>query len=694
MRKLYHDFLFAKGLFVGSGGVEQHAAETLAALAKLFNIKVVKHPEWAHPAMIEVASRNLGRDVPEPFYRGFPESVCSLSIDEQLLDRVLHYAMTYGLGDFSQPGHSLFEEELERACFDETVETREFAIIDEADAITRLAGAVDALMTSTRPLNDAHYELVLAYVKDFGYKIAACNCKDTAVRLLLDTRDEALATFLKLSDIIRLVEQLQFQAYDSKNMKKLNLRNRDRVFLSKVLDRIFREGTCDARACFEKRQLWKGLLHHLHYKPVNEKAAQFLVDVRGTFERSSYSAFERALHAGDVRGAVDVLLADKGSTAVLRNLDYLLSRCQTQEEADYVLSRLQADNKIALIQLLLHYGGYRASDQRVFTFSKFNMTCVHEETEAEAARRRSVVPKYLVERAREAIHAQLEAVCKGTLGRVYVDEGMKRIALPLQLGTSMGGVATLARGTRIPLPEGKKLRAFTYWELVNDIDLSVFSMSEDGRRLNEFSWRTLSDTANSTGAIVYSGDQTSGYHGGSEYFDVDFAAFRKAFPRARYIVFCNNVYSRARFSDCFCTAGYMMRDERDSGEVFEPKTVESSFAITCPSSFAYLFAIDLAANEFVWLNMARTGSTHVAGVTGMEFLLDYMHVTDVINLYDFASMLATEVVDDPHLADVVFSDNPAFARANAEDGAVAGGVRESAELVRSCDTERIIELMN
>ena len=43
-------------------------------------------------------------------------------------------------------------------------------------------------------------------------------------------------------------------------------------------------------------------------------------------------------------------------------------------------------------------------------------------------------------------------------------------------------------------------------------------LTEDGNR-REFSWRTMS--RHQSGAITYSGDQTSGYLGGSEYFDIN-----------------------------------------------------------------------------------------------------------------------------------------------------------------------------
>ena len=125
----------------------------------------------------------------------------------------------------------------------------------------------------------------------------------------------------------------------------------------------------------------------------------------------------------------------------------------------------------------------------------------------------------------------------------------------------------------------------------------------------------------------------------------------------------------------------MMRDEKDSGEVFEPKTVASSFRITCESTFAYLFGIDLKTNEFVWLNVAREGQQRVAGASEMAFLMDYMDVTECLSLHDFATMLATEVVDRPEDADVVFSD---------EDLTLPEGVQQ----IRSVDFEKVIALLN
>ena len=675
MRDLVHDFLFSKSIFVSAGEDEQ-APAVLASLAKLFNIRIVSNPGWASLGMVEVAKRNLGVDVPAPFYRQFPTSVKNLSIDKIVIDRLLHYMRTYGLGDFSRPGHSLFEDEVVRKCFNEDVDVREFSIVSVEEALKLFSDAAEALLASSRPLNDGQYRIVLAYVQDYCRDVR-CNCKDTVVRLLLDTRDPSFAQQLKLSDVMRLVEQLQFQSYESENVKELNLRNRDRKLLTGVLDRIFAEGICDVRTCLEKRKQWKGFLHHLHYKPVNERASRFLHLIRNNEARSVYSEFERLIAEDEVREALDLLRKEKGTGAVLRNLDYLLSRCKFPATVDYVLDAIQTDNKILLIQLLFHYSARDPKARRVFKFQKFGMMRVHTETPNESLVRTTAIEERIARRVRLRLRQELERVCKGTLGKVYIDKDMMRIALPLQEGASMSGVGTLPRGSRLKIPEGKKVRAFTYWERVNDIDLSAFVLYENGTQ-DEFSWRTWSYGE----SITYSGDQVSGHEGGSEYFDIDLDLFEVEYPEsARYILLCDNVYSGVPFDKCLCKAGYMMRDRDDSGEVFEPKTVKSSFTVTCPSTFAYLFGIDVKTREFVWLNMARDSRERIAGETSMSFLWDYLEIAEVINLGDFAWDLATEVVDDPSEADVVFSDKDE-------------PLREGAELIRSCDMERIIQLLN
>ena len=80
---------------------------------------------------------------------------------------------------------------------------------------------------------------------------------------------------------------------------------------------------------------------------------------------------------------------------------------------------------------------------------------------------------------------------------------MANYALPLQENTSQGGFGVLPKGSRIHIENAKIIRAFTYWEKVNDIDLSVFGIDAKGRQ-TEFSWRTMA--GRKPDAIFFSGE--------------------------------------------------------------------------------------------------------------------------------------------------------------------------------------------
>ena len=129
----------------------------------------------------------------------------------------------------------------------------------------------------------------------------------------------------------------------------------------------------------------------------------------------------------------------------------------------------------------------------------------------------------------------------------------------------------------------------------------------------------------------------------------------------------------------------MLRDIQDSGQVFEPKTVQTSFTIDCESTFAYLFAIDLKSNDFIWLNTVRQSSQTIAGQSSLSYLTRYFNLTSVMNLMDLFSMMASEISHSPVEAEWIISDKDTDAAAAKDNGAA---------LIRSCDIEQIMALMN
>ena len=354
-------------------------------------------------------------------------------------------------------------------------------------------------------------------------------------------------------------------------------------------------------------------------------------------------------------------------------------------------------NPVVLIQMLQKYSMYDVYAEklpRTFVFNRNNRTHTHTETAAELQHRKSHLNEHKVNMLVNSIRGSLKKTLKGRVGKVWIDPEMKKIAVPLQMSSGSSGYGVLPTGSRIKIPEGRFIRAFTYWEKVNDIDLSCFGINRDGYQ-KEFSWRSM--YANQGTDITFSGDQTSGYNGGSEYFDIDIDSFKSNYPDMRYVVFCNNVCSRETFKNCTCFAGFMIRDsdyhkvpvwkgeKNDSEKVtpvlFDPKTVATSFRIDSDSTFAYLFAIDLDNREMVWLNIARADTVHVAGTTSMAFLYKYFDIANAFSVADLYEFAGTPV-DDYREADILVCNHE-----------IEGPLRENQEFVSAWDYEKILKVL-
>ena len=647
-------FLFTKHILVNEQKRDEEVAipHVLAALKSLFNVEITKGIDLAHRDMIRYCSMNFGECVPEPFYRGFPDSVRRLTGGQQLLDQLIHYMTTYGLNNFDEAGHSVFEKDVERKEFDEKdIPVKKFAILSEEEAVKTLLEFMDEFCASTRPLNEATQEYIKICTEDYDWFPNNIASKQTAVDLLVLTKDARYARFLKMQDFIKVIDTMIYKACNSDvKLNKVRLNSSDRKFVTKILDTILVSASYkDARDCLEKRAVWKGFLHQIHYKPKNDRAKELLEIIYNDDLLSNSGTFQWAVDSGKftVPECAEILKEKSGNGVLLRNLNYLVHLCKDMDEIHEVIELIDAKNPIIFLQLMNYYDDY-SNELRSFKFIKHGRVKVHNEKTRKWALspdQRNFLRKELELKFKESV--------KGKAGKVYIAPGMEQIAVPINLSAGESGFGILPSGSLFSLPEGKKIRAFTYWEKVDDIDLSCFLVNKEGER-EEFSWRHRSTDSDTP--IIYSGDQTSGYNGGSEYFDIDIDKTKELYPNMEYIIFCNNVYSGVVFSNVVCRAGWMSRDILDSGAVFEPKTVESSYNITADSTYSYLFAVNLNTRKVVWLNLADARKVRVAGTTEFGWLYKYFNLCETMNLAKLFTWAATEVVEKIEDADLVVGD--------------------------------------
>ena len=647
MDRILKDFLFDKHILVNDKQFGSDQVAVIYALRNQRHVRITDGFAFAEPDMIAYCARRLGEYVPEPFYRGFPRTVRELSPNMRLFDQLVHYTMTYGFGDFEHEAHSLFEHVLDRSEFTEKDEPKEFRIMNEAAASFYLKDMAKELLSSTRPLNEDMLQVVSLILQETKYIPREIASKQTAIDLMLMMNDISMfAKFLQLPDFIKVVDTVNWRHYGKERLNKIRFSNQDRQFITKVLDRLVVRATIDdAKTCVEKRDTWKGILHNIHYCPKNEDTKAIISLIYNDDVHSVYSVFENAMSKDISRSFLaNYLKNTKGNGALLRNLNYLL---YSATDIPQVLDAVEAKNPLVLIQLQNMYREYDEGPRK-FKYIKHGRVRSYSETE-----RKHVLPKETRDIAVTALEDKLKASLAGKAGKVYIAPGMEKIAVPINISAGESGFGILPTGSRVALPEGKKIRAFTYWEKVNDIDLSCFGLCGDGERI-EFSWRTM--YGRQSNAVTYSGDVTSGYHGGSEYFDIDFDAVKELYPEMKYIVFCDNVYSGIDFSECICRAGWMARDTEDSGAIYEPKTVRSAYTINAKSTFCYLYAIDVEKHEVIWLNQTDNRRARVAGATEFDWLQKSFNICDTMNMRKLFEYAAKEVVSSPDEADLIVGD--------------------------------------
>lgn len=664
MKEVFKKYLFDKNILVNDGTEEKdEELESLlcTALMAKYGYNVISGAELMSKPVFNYAAEQIDCKPTEPFYKGFPESVKNLCPEELLFDQLWSYYKTYGLDDFSEEQHSVCENPVERIALLKSFTTKNVKILNEKDAEKELESLLQGLCDQTRPISEYQFTVLTEAIREydmFRFKFASAN---TAIKVLLETRNlkyaEKYSAPLELSHFPKIVEELNYKVYRNKNIKKLNLKNQDRKFLINVLKILITNSYNDSNliseyqmvVCAEKRAIWKGILYHLHYK---DERLSFIYSSK-VF--SGMSEFEWFMEGENTYGAASILKYRKGTSAVLRNLDYIVSRTKEFSEIEKVLGLLKDDfNPIILMQLIQHYNDYnrKPDEARSFSFNKFNMKRSHRETDDEVKRSKSHLDDLEVRYLRDYFtKAFYELTGKKKAGKVYLEDGMKDITIPLDMATANGGIGCLPTGSRIAIPSGAIVRAFTYWEKVNDVDLSCWLVDKDFENIKKFDWNEWRD-ANyfkksgwDLNSVTFSGDQTSGYNGGSEYFDINIDKVIETYSASRYMIFFNNVYSGVKFKDVFCKAGYMLRDKFNSGEVYEPKTVQTAFNITSDSTYCALFAIDLQSREMIWLNQNVDSNARCSFTEDNSWVKKYLNLAKYLNVYKLFENVGDRVND-------------------------------------------------
>ena len=267
------------------------------------------------------------------------------------------------------------------------------------------------------------------------------------------------------------------------------------------------------------------------------------------------------------------------------------------------------------------------------------------------------------------------------LGNVYLDPALKDYLLPFSQRSASKALRTLVRGSHIPFGFSDKntIRLFVWWKDIKsarkkeewdksededryyadrvDLDLSAVAYADGWKHIGHVAYYNLREDY-----ATHSGDITSAPKGASEFLDIDISKALAA--GVRYIVMNVNVYTQQKFSELDeCYAGWMLRDKPQSGEVYDPRTLEDKADIAMEAQAGIPLIADLVERKVIWcdaaMTVARYAPINVRNNQGTVELLGKA-LTNVAkpNVYDLLYLHAKArgtLVDDPKLADVEFS---------------------------------------
>ena len=258
------------------------------------------------------------------------------------------------------------------------------------------------------------------------------------------------------------------------------------------------------------------------------------------------------------------------------------------------------------------------------------------------------------------------------MGKVYVADSMKNYLVPFNQRSASKAVKAIVPGSRVSIQKNTKaLRGFIWWTNMKngarvDIDLSMGIFDENFRYMQHISYTNL---RSHTFEACHSGDITDGGRadgmGVSEFLDVD---IEKAIKNgARYLVYQVYCFTNQAFCDLsHVHFGFMEREDVNSGEIFEPKTVKQKINLTSDSKAAIPVIFDCVERKVIWcdMNLALTGcrlggnniESNLSSVELACYCMVHMHkptIYDLIQLHVKARGILCDKAED---ADVVFDE--------------------------------------
>ncbi|WP_222426987.1 TerD family protein, partial [Hyella patelloides] len=419
---------------------------------------------------------------------------------------------------------------------------------------------------------------------------------------------------------------------------------------------------------YQKRWLRLGeRIHPFEYKKRYPKCYQAFDILRNNKPVTTFnSRLETAFIEEKWQDALSLLQTRPGELA--RRLDFLL---RNHEDRSIVIESFQTvTNQIAtpvLLQLISHFEHRHQMDELRVFFPKGNVAKAFA-IKNELPKIKKSVCQTVVQICEQALidrFAQLPV-----LGKVYIDEQLHSFPVPFSQRSANKSLRQLTRGSRLPIPAGDTVRFFIWWKegVINreptgdvDLDLSAVMYDAEWNYLEHVSYTNLKSDKYQA---VHSGDIISAPNGASEFIDLDIPSVLKY--GGRYIVvsvLSFNEHPFCNIPECF--AGWMIRQDAASGDIYEPQTVQDKVDLTANTAISIPAILDLGSREILWTDMSLSrqpswcrGNNIENNQKGMVLIgkaLTSLNKPKLDRLFKLHVQARGEEVSTPEAADTVFS---------------------------------------
>ena len=377
---------------------------------------------------------------------------------------------------------------------------------------------------------------------------------------------------------------------------------------------------------------------------------------------------------GEYESALAELVKRPGELA--RRLDQLLRETYKEPVIRNFASVAEKVSTPVLLQVREHFlHRSEQADVRVF-FPKGSLAKCHSEKNdlPDIDERYCQKVVQICENALVKIYGQREPI-----GKVYLSEDYRNYVVPFSQRSASKALKTIVRGSRLSMSsQTNAVRAFIWWTNMEkcdlesyddgrvDIDLSAAIFDENWNYMEHVSYTNLKSEkykACHSGDIVNGGPVDG--DGVSEFLDVDVDSVVRY--GARYVVYQVYSYTGQTYADMpHAMFGWMERADVNSGEIYEPKTVEQKLDLTAGSTVCIPVIFDCVKREFIWCDMnlslsgvhTNTGGnnleSNLSGVAAVCYSMVNMKKPDLYDLIALNVMGRGVLVDNRGDADIVF----------------------------------------